>query len=95
MAKTTVLLNVNHAPWKQGDFLRQKAEALSLALQTVSANDEWFGQYVENMCWDQDLPLDTDPKILFDEIINCDSFSRAGTYVPHLQCRVALGPALS
>jgi len=39
VAKTMVILNLNHGPWLGGDFLCQKREALQLFLQ---APDAWL-----------------------------------------------------
>lgn len=37
MAKTMVILNLNHGPWLGGDFLCQKREALALFLRAPRA----------------------------------------------------------
>lgn len=37
VAKTMVILNVNHGPWLGGDFLCQKKEALALFLEAPRA----------------------------------------------------------
>lgn len=81
VCKTTVLLNVNHGPWKQGDFLRQKSEAVQLALDTFSPESPWFCQYVEQMCFDQGLSYDTEPELLYDSVMDCNSFKQSGIYV--------------
>ena len=81
VAKTTVLVNSSHAPWRQGEFARQKAEMLALAMDTLSCDDPWFLQYCEAMCFDRGLPLDTDPGVLFEALAACSSFTRSGIYV--------------
>ena len=81
MAKSTVLMNVNQAPWKSGDFLAQKTEMLALALDTVTKGDERFGFYAESMCFDQGLPLDTDPDALLEVVARCKTFVLTGSAV--------------
>ena len=81
VAKTTVLMNLNHGPWLQGSFMKQKGEALALMKETVSADSEWFDQFREHLCFDQGLSYDTDPAVLLDEIVDSRTFNSSGIYV--------------
>lgn len=81
VAKSLVLLNANQAPWKQGDFLRQKGELLTLAMQSMVTDGDWFASYCESMCYDQGLSYDADPQILLEKIMSCKSFTQTGTAV--------------
>ena len=84
MAKSVVLMNCNQAPWKSGDFLAQKTEMLALALDTITKDDEWFSSYAESMCFDQGLPLDTEPDDLLEIVGRCRNFVLTGSSVGYL-----------
>jgi hypothetical protein len=81
VAKTTVMMNVNHAPWLQGTFLRQKGEAIAHLYETVHPESEWFARYHDAMCFDQDLDLSSEPQALLDHMLDSKTFSSCGIYV--------------
>jgi hypothetical protein len=81
VAKTTVMMNVNHAPWMQGTFMKQKGEGLAHLVETLHADSEWFAQFHEALCFDQDLDYSAEPQALLDQMIDSRTFSSCGIYV--------------
>lgn len=79
--KLLVVLNVNHGPWLSGTFLAQKGEAVLLMMKTLHAGDPRFDDYKEDIAFEQGLPLDTDPKILFDAVLDLPTFRNPGPFV--------------
>ena len=81
VCKTTVVMNVNKGPCKQGDFLRQKSEALQLLIDTVASDSDWFNQYMDSICFDMGISVGSvDAELLFKSVIDCKNFERSGTY---------------
>jgi hypothetical protein len=82
IAKIVAIANTNHGPWLGGDFLSQKGEALQQFMATTSADDEWILQYRDMLAFDQGLPADSPPELLFEAVIDSKTFTNSGVYVP-------------
>ena len=90
VAKTRAIMHVKQAPWSQGDFFKQEQEALELFIDTVKAHDDFFLCFAEFMAFDKDLPVDTDPELLYSELLNSKTFTNSGHGVPNDNERLAV-----
>lgn len=76
-----VVLNVNHGPWLSGQFLAQKGEAVLLLMKALNAGDQRFDDYKEDIAFEQGLPPDADPKLVFDAVLDLPTFRNPGPFV--------------